>query len=162
MATKAKSAIPAGYHSITPYLIVKGGVGAIDWYKKALGAEEVFRMPGPDGTIGHAELRFGDSVVMLADEMPAMGAKSPQTFGGTPVGMMLYVNDCDSIFQRAVSSGAKVERELTDQFYGDRSGTIVDPYGHKWTISTHVEDVPPDEMQKRAAAAMAKYAQQQK
>ena len=158
MPTKAKSAIPAGYHSITPYLIVKGGAAAIDWYKTALGAEETVRMPGPNGTIGHAELRFGDSVVMLADEVPDMGASSPQSVGGTPVGLMYYVNDCDAVFKRAVAAGAKVEREPKDQFYGDRSGTLVDPFGHKWTIATHKEDVSAEEAQRRMKALSSKNA----
>ena len=149
MATKAKKPIPDGYHSVTPYLVCKGAAQALDWYKKAMGAEETVRMPGPGGAIMHAELRFGDSMVMMADEFPEMGARSPQTLGGTPVGMCLYVNDCDVVFQRAVDAGAKVERPLQDQFYGDRSGTIIDPWGHKWTISTHIEDVSPEEMGQR-------------
>jgi PhnB protein len=154
MATKATNPIPKGYHSITPYLICKGAASAIDWYKKALGAEELFRMPGPDGTLGHAEIKLGDSVVMLADEFPQMGAKSPATIGGTPVSLMLYVKDSDAVFKNAVAAGAKVKGELKDQFYGDRSGMIEDPYGHIWTISTHVEDVSPDEMARRSAEAM--------
>jgi PhnB protein len=149
MATKAKKPIPDGYHSVTPYLVCKGAAQALDWYQKALGAEEMVRMPGPGGAIMHAEVRIGDSMVMMADEFPEMGAKSPQTLGGTPVGMCLYVSDCDVVFKRAVDAGAKVERPLQDQFYGDRSGTIVDPFGHKWTISTHIEDVSPEEMEQR-------------
>jgi PhnB protein len=129
--------------------VCKGAAQALAWYKKAMGAEETVRMPGPGGAIMHAELRFGDSMVMMADEFPEMGARSPQTLGGTPVGMCLYVSDCDVVFKRAVDAGAKVERPLQDQFYGDRSGTIVDPFGHKWTISTHIEDVSPEEMGQR-------------
>ena len=113
-------------------------------------------MPGPDGVIGHAEVRIGDSIVMLADEFPSMGAKSPQSLGGSPVGLMLYVPDCDAVVTRAVAAGATLERPLQDQFYGDRSGTIVDPFGHKWTIGTHLEDITPEEMEKRSAEHMAK------
>jgi len=154
MASKAKP-IPAGYHSITPYLIVKGASAAIDFYKTAFGATEVMRMPHPDGRIGHAELKFGDSHVMLADEFREAEAISPNTLGGTTVGLMIYVEDADSMFNKAVSLGAKVKKPLADQFYGDRNGTIEDPWGHKWTIATHVEDVAPDEMERRLAA-MAK------
>ena len=142
--------------AITPYLICKGAAKAIDWYGKVLGAKELFRMPGPDGVIGHAEVRIGDSIVMLADEFPSMGAKSPQSLGGSPVGLMLYVPDCDAVVTRAVAAGATLERPLQDQFYGDRSGTIVDPFGHKWTIGTHLEDITPEEMAKRSAEQMAK------
>jgi PhnB protein len=156
VATKAKNAIPEGYHSITPYLICKGAATAIDWYVSALGAVELFRMPGPDGAIGHAEVRIGNSNVMLADEFPDMGAKSPQSFGGSPVGLMLYVDDCDAVFARAVAAGAKVERDVQDQFYGDRSGSLVDPFGHKWTIGTHVEDLTPEEMKRRSDEWAAK------
>ena len=159
MATKAKKPIPDGWHTVTPYLICKGAGNALDWYKKALGAEERFRMPGPGGVVMHAEMQVGDSIVMMADEFPDMGAKSPLAYGGSPVGLNLYVNDCDAIFNRAVAAGAKVERPLTDQFYGDRSGTVVDPYGHKWTISTHIEDVSPDEMATRQKEWMAKQGQ---
>lgn len=154
MATKAKSPIPEGYHSITPYLTVDGGARAIDWYKKVLGAEERMRMPAPDGKIGHAELVIGGSCIMLADEFPDMGAKSPSSFGGTPVGLMLYVKDCDAVFKRAVDAGAKIDRPVEDKFYGDRSGSIVDPFGHKWTIGTHIEDLTPQEMEERAKKAM--------
>lgn len=156
MATKATSAIPQGYHSITPYLICRGAAKAIDWYASALGAEELFRMPGPDGVIGHAEIKIGDSVVMLADEFPDMGARSPQSMGGSPVGLMLYVKDCDALVARAAAQGATVERAVQDQFYGDRSGSIVDPFGHKWTIATHVEDLTPEEMSQRSDEWMAK------
>jgi len=154
MAGKAKS-IPDGYHSITPYLIVKGAAAAIDFYKQAFGATEIMRMPMPDGRLGHAELRIGDSFVMLADEFPEAEAISPNTLGGTTVGLMIYVEDADAVFNKAVSLGAKVKKPLADQFYGDRNGTLEDAWGHKWTIATHVEDVAPDEM-KRRLAAMAK------
>ena len=153
MASKAKSAIPEGYHSITPYLIVKGGARAIDWYVSALGARELMRMPGPDGRIGHAEVRIGDSVVMLADEHPDVGARAPESVGGSPVGLMLYVEDCDAVVRRAVDAGARLERPVQDQFYGDRSGTIRDPFGHQWTIATHTEDLTPEELEQRMAAA---------
>src|SRR5207249_624578 len=131
------------------YLVVRGATKAIDFYKKAFGAKERYRLPMPDGRIGHAELTLGDSTVMLADEMPEMGAKSPETVGGTPVGIAFYVNDVDKVFAQATAAGAKVERPIADQFYGDRTATVVDPFGHKWTILTHKEDVSPAEMQKR-------------
>ncbi len=146
--------VPEGYHTVTPYLIVSGGAKAIDFYKRALGAKERMRLEGPDGKIGHAEIEIGDSVIMLADEFPEMGAKSPQSIGGTPVGICLYVENVDARFQQAVSAGAKIERPLQDQFYGDRSGTVIDPFGHKWTIATHIEDVPHDEINRRMAAMM--------
>jgi len=144
-------AIPEGYHSITPYLVVKGAAAAIDFYKKAFGATELFRMPMPGGKIGHAEIKIGNSPVMLADECPEMGAHAPQA-SGSPVGLMIYLEDVDTVFNRAIAAGGKVERPVKDQFYGDRSGTLVDPFGHKWTVATHKEDVPPDELAKRAAA----------
>jgi PhnB protein len=146
--------IPAGYSTVVSYISVKGASEAIAYYKKAFGAEELMRMPMPDGKVGHAELKIGDSILMLADEMdhPDAIAKSPRTLGGVTSGLALYVVDCDAVFNRAVEGGGKVRRPLTNQFYGDRSGTIEDPFGHFWTISTHVEDVPPDEMQRRMAA----------
>ena len=144
--------IPDGYHTVTPYLIVKDAAKALDYYQRGLGAEETVRMPGPGGKIMHAEIRIGDSMVMLADEFPQMGAVSPQTIGGTPVGICLYVENVDELFNRAVSAGGKVERPLQNQFYGDRSGTLIDPFGHKWTIATHIEDVEPAEMERRMAA----------
>jgi len=143
--------IPEGYHAVTPYLICKGAAQAIEFYKKALGAKELFRMDGPGGTIGHAELLIGDSHVMLADESPDGQWRSPQSVGGTPVTMMLYVQDVDATFRDALAAGAHVVRDVKDQFYGDRSGTIADPFGHVWTIGTHVEDVSPDEMARRMA-----------
>jgi PhnB protein len=145
-------AIPDGYHSVTPYLIVSGAAQALDFYKRAFGAEERGRMPGPDGKIMHAEIQIGDSIVMLADEFPEMGAKSPQSIGGTPVGLCIYLENVDARFQQAVAAGAKVERPIQDQFYGDRSGTVIDPYGHKWTLATHIEDVTMEEMARRMEA----------
>jgi PhnB protein len=150
MSDKVKP-IPDGYHSITPYLIVKGGSAAIEFYKKAFGAAEVMRIPGPDGKVGHAEIRIGDSVVMLADEHLEMGAKSPQTIGGSPVSILLYVEDVDAVIRKAVAAGAKIQRPVEDKFYGDRMGTVDDPYGHVWHVATHTENVTPEEMKKRAA-----------
>ncbi len=152
--------IPDGYHSVTPYLIVNGGQRAIDYYKRAFGATELFRMDGPDGKIGHAEIKIGDSHVMLSDENPAWGAKAPQAGVSPPVQLMIYVQDVDTTFKQALVAGGKETMPLKNQFYGDRSGTLTDPFGHSWTVATHVEDVAPDEMQRRAAE-YAK-AQQQK
>lgn len=151
MAGKVKS-VPDGYHNITPYLVIKGAAAAIDFYKKAFGAVEVMRMPQPDGRVGHAELKFGDSFVMLADEFPEMNIVGPQTLGNSPVGILLYVDDVDAVFNRAISLGATVNKPLADQFYGDRNGTVIDPFGHKWTIATHKEDVSMEEMERRMAA----------
>ena len=147
-------AIPEGYHSLTPYLVIKGASDAIEFYKRAFGATEIMRMPSPDGRIGHAELAIGDSKLMLADEYPEMGHRSPQSIGGTGVSLMLYLDKVDEVFKRAVAAGAKELQPIKDQFYGDRSGTLQDPFGHVWTISTHVEDVPPEEMRKRAEKYM--------
>jgi PhnB protein len=147
--------IPDGYHAITPYLIIKGAAAAIDYYKKAFGATELMRMPQPDGRVGHAELKIGDGVLMLADEFPEMKTVGPATLGNTSVGLLLYVENADAVFDKAVSLGAKVSKPMADQFYGDRNGTLEDPFGHKWTIATHKEDVTPEEM-KRRMAAMAK------
>jgi len=144
--------IPEGYHTATPYLIIKGAARAIEFYKQAFGATELMRFPGPGGAIGHAEIRIGDSPIMLADEAPQMGYRSPQSIGGTPVSLILYVPDVDKVVDRAVKAGAKLERPVSDQFYGDRNGTIHDPFGHVWTIATHKEDVSPEEMQRRAAS----------
>jgi PhnB protein len=152
MSNKPKS-IPDGYHNVTPYLIVNDAAAAIEFYKKAFGATELMRMPKPNGKIGHAEIKIGDSPIMLADEAPEMGARSPRTFGGSPVSIFLYVDDADTTFAKAVNGGAKVQRPLADQFYGDRTGGVEDPFGHVWYIATHVEDVSPEEMKKRAAAA---------
>ncbi|HEV8652573.1 MAG TPA: VOC family protein [Actinomycetes bacterium] len=144
--------IPEGYPQVTPYLYVEGASAAIEFYGKVFGATERMRMPGPDGTIGHAELQFGDSLVMVADEFPEMGARSPKAVGGTPVTLSVYVEDADGVFDRAVKAGATALRPVEDQFYGDRSGQFEDPFGHRWSVATHVEDVPPEEMARRAAA----------
>src|SRR5436309_14005021 len=144
--------IPDGYHSVTPYLIVSGAAQAIDFYQRALGAKERMRLATPDGKIGHAELEIGDSVIMLADEFPQMGAKSPQTIGGTPVGICVYVQDVDAVYKQAIAAGGKEERPLQNQFYGDRSGTFLDPFGHQWTIATHIEDVSHEEIGRRMAS----------
>lgn len=146
--------IPDGYHSITPYLILDNAKGALDFYKRAFGAIETVRMPAPGGKIGHAEIRIGDSVVMFADESPQMGAKSAKTIGGSPVSLMIYVEDVDEQFPKALAAGGKELRPLKNQFYGDRSGTLEDPFGITWTIATHVENVSADEMRKRMAAMM--------
>lgn len=146
--------IPEGYRTATPYLIVKGAADAIEFYKKAFGATEMLRMADPHGRVGHAEIRIGDSVIMLADEHPAMGYRGPRSLGGSSVSILLYLEDVDRVFERAVKAGAKAQRPVTDQFYGDRSGTLEDPFGHVWTVATHVEDVPPEEMKRRAQAAM--------
>lgn len=145
--------IPEGYHSVTPYLSIKGAAAAIDFYKQVFGATELFRMGGPDGKIGHAEIKIGNSPIMLADEFPEMEFVSPKTLGGTPVGLMIYVDDVDTMYKQAISAGAKEIKPLQNQFYGDRSGTLRDPFGHVWTVATHVEDVPPEELEQRAAAA---------
>jgi PhnB protein len=144
--------IPDGYHTVTPYLIIKGAAGALDFYKKAFGAEELMRHATPDGRVGHAEIKIGDSRIMLADEFPEMNAVGPQSLGGTPVGFCIYLADVDAAAARAIAAGAKVERPVQDQFYGDRSGTLIDPFGHKWTLATHKEDVSPEELQRRMAA----------
>lgn len=138
-----------------PYLIVDGAAAAMEFYNSVFGATERMRMPGPDGRIGHAELEIGESVIMLADEHPEMGIRGPKAIGGTPVTLHVYVEDSDAAFERAVNAGATSLRPMENQFYGDRSGQFEDPFGHKWNVATHVEDVPPDEMEKRAAAAMA-------
>lgn len=147
-------AIPDGYHSVTPYLIVDGAAKALDFYKRAFDAVELVRMGGPDGKIGHAEIRIGNSPVMMADEHPEMGFRSPTSLGNTPVGLMIYVEDCDAVYNQAVGEGAKVLKPLADQFYGDRSGTVLDPFGHQWTIATHKEDVSPEEMDRRMNSMM--------
>lgn len=152
MSNEVKS-IPDNYNSVTPYLIVDGAARAIEFYKQAFGATETVRMDGPDGRIGHAEIKIGDSHIMLADEHPEMGARGPQTIGGSPVSLLLYVEDVDATVNRAVEAGAKLTRPVKDQFYGDRTGGLEDPFGHAWYVATHVEDVAPEEMRKRAAAA---------
>jgi PhnB protein len=151
MAAKVKS-IPDEYRGATPYLCVRSAATAIDFYKNAFGAREVMRIPMNEGKIGQAELRVGDSPFMLADEFPEMNVRSPQSSGGTPVKLLIYVDDVDALVKRAESAGAKVLRQPADQFYGDRMATLEDPYGHSWSFATHIEDVSPDEMRKRAAA----------
>ncbi|MCW8124959.1 VOC family protein [Microbulbifer halophilus] len=145
----AVNPVPDGYHSVTPYLCINGAAGAIEFYQRAFGAEELFRFPMPDGSIGHAEIQIGDTRISLADDHPEGGLLSPQ--GSSSVGLLLYVEDVDSVFARAVEAGATVRRPLKDQFYGDRMGTLEDPFGHVWFLATHIEDVPEDELQKRAA-----------
>jgi PhnB protein len=154
MAGKVK-AIPEGYHAVTPYLIVDGGIAALEFYGKAFGAQEVFRMEGPPGKIGHAEIRIGDSTVMLADEFPDRGARGPRSYGGSPVLIHLYVQDVDAVVGAAVAAGAKLVRPVEDQFYGDRSGGLEDPFGHVWYVATHKEDVPMEEIERRAQQQMA-------
>jgi PhnB protein len=144
--------IPDGYHTIIPYLSIKGAAAAIDFYKNAFGATESMRLAQPDGRIGHAELQIGDSRVMLADEFPDMDFRSPLAMGGSPVHLHMYVPDVDAVVVRALAAGATLERPVENQFYGDRTGTIADPYGHVWHVATHMEDVPPDELRRRAAA----------
>jgi PhnB protein len=143
--------IPDGYHSVTPYLVLSGATEAIDFYKQAFGATELFQVPAPGGKIGHAEIKIGDSTIMLADEFPEMGYKSPRTLGGSPVSIMIYVEDVDAVFDRAIAAGGKEQRPVKDQFYGDRSGTLEDPFGHVWHVATHKEDVSAEEMERRAA-----------
>lgn len=143
---------PDGYRSVTPYLIVAGASEALDWYTKVLGATERMRMAEPSGKIGHAEIEIGDSVVMLADEYPDMDIRGPRSVGGSPVTIHVYVDDVDAVVAGALTAGAKERRPVADQFYGDRVGQIEDPFGHQWSIATHVEDVPPDEMMRRAQA----------
>ena len=152
----AAKPIPDGYHTVTPYLVVKGAAAALDYYKKAFGATETFRMADPSGAIRHAEIKIGDSMIMLSDEAPEMGYRGPQALGGSPVGIMLYVEDADKRFNQAIAAGGKVKSAVQDQFYGDRSGTLTDPFGHVWTIATHKEDVSSAEMERRAQAFMKK------
>jgi PhnB protein len=147
--------IPDNYPRVSPYLFIDGAGAAIDFYCSVLGARERTRMPGPDGRVFHAELELGDSMIMLGDQNPDFDVRGPRAIGGTPMMMHVYVEDVDSVFERAVSAGAKALRPVEDQFYGDRSGRFEDPFGHRWDVATHVEDVPPEEMEKRAAAAMA-------
>lgn len=145
--------IPEGYHSVTPYLYLSDAARAIEFYKSVFGATEIMRMDAPGGKIGHAEIKIGDSHVMLADECPDMDARSPQSCGGSPVGLLLYIENVDAVAEQAVAAGAKLLSPLEDKFYGDRMGKIEDPFGHIWAIATHTEDVSPEEMQKRAAAS---------
>lgn len=144
--------IPEGYRSITPYLCVDGAAQAIDFYKRAFGATELFRMAQPDGRIGHAEIRIGDSRIMLADEYPDMDFRSPKHYGGSPIGIHLYVDDVDATVNRAIAAGAHLLKQVSDQFYGDRNGAVQDPYGHRWYVSTHIEDLSTEEIERRRAA----------
>jgi PhnB protein len=148
-------AIPKGYHTITPNIVVSEGAKAIDFYKKAFGAEELVRMPGPGGGIMHAELRIGDSVVMLGEEMPDMGAKSPKAYGGSPVGFYVYVENVDAAWERAVKAGAKPVMPLANMFWGDRTGRLEDPFGHNWSLAQHVEDLTPEEIKQGQEAFFA-------
>lgn len=151
------SAQPKGYHSITPYLITQNARDAIDFYKRVFGAKEVMRLEQPNGKVGHAELRIGDAKIMLADEFPEMGSRSPEAFGGTAVGIHVYVKDVDAVVDRAVSAGAMLMRPVENMFYGDRIGTVVDPYGHKWHVSTHIENVPLARIKKLSAEMFSKH-----
>lgn len=151
--------IPERYGSVTTYLIVNDGARALEFYKKVFGAIEEMRLDMPGGKIGHAEMRIGDSIVMLADECPEMNARSPKSVGGSPVMIHVYVEDCDAVVERATQNGAKLLQAVEDKFYGDRSGAIVDPFGHLWNIATHKEDLSPEEMKKRSAEAMSEMAQ---
>jgi PhnB protein len=146
--------IPDGYPQLSPYLAIDGASEAIDFYSKVLGARERMRMPNPDGGVGHAELELGDSLIMIADASEEMGFRSPKSIGGTPVTLSLYVEDVDGVFERALAQGATEVRAIENQFYGDRSGQFEDPFGHRWSISTHVEDVAPDEMERRMSEMM--------
>jgi PhnB protein len=158
---KAKSAVPDGHHTVTPVLTLDNAAQAIDWYKKALGAEEVSRASGPDGKIMHAELKIGNSRIMVHDAM--MGSRGPKALGGSPASLWLYVDDCDSLFNRAIGAGGEVAHggmgNLQDQFWGDRSGSFVDPHGYQWTVATHKEDLTPQEMDQRMKQAMSQMAQ---
>ena len=155
---KAKTAVPEGHYTVTPQLTLDNAAQAIDWYKKALGVEEVSRAVGPDGKIMHAEMRIGDSRIMMNDAM--MGAKGPKAIGGSPAGLWLYVEDCDALFNRAVGAGATVRMAMGDQFWGDRCGSFTDPHGYSWTIATHKEDLTPEEMQQRQAEFMKQFTPQ--
>jgi PhnB protein len=153
--TMAVKPIPEGYHTATPYLAVDDAAEALEYYKKAFGAKERGRMEAPEGKIGHAEIQIGDSLVMLSDPFPQASTRTPKELGGTSASVFLYVEDVDKFVQRAVDAGATVTMEVEDQFWGDRFGTITDPFGHSWSVATHIEDVPPEEMAERAKAAMA-------
>jgi PhnB protein len=158
---KAKSAIPAGHHTVTPHLVLDNAAQALEWYKKALGAEEVARHVGPDGKIMHAEIRIGNSLIMLND--PMGGGKGPKAIGGSPASLWLYVEDCDALYKRAVSAGGQAlgpMGQMADQFWGDRCGTITDPHGYSWTIATHKEDLSNQELEQRQAEWMKKFTQQ--
>jgi PhnB protein len=155
---KAKKPVPEGFHTVTPQLTLDNAAQAIDWYKQALGAQEVSRAPGPDGKLMHAELRIGDSRIMLNDAV--MGNKGPKALGGSPASLWLYVEDCDALFNRAVSAGGQVRMPMGDQFWGDRCGTVADPHGYSWTIATHKEDLTREEMQQRSEEFFKQFAQQ--
>jgi len=154
----ATQPVPEGYHTVTPYLAVEDAARAIEFYTQAFGAKEVVRMDAPGGKIGHAELEIGDSRIMLSDPFPQSSTKPPKDLGGTSFSVMMYVEDVDAAFKRAVDAGASVSMELSDMFWGDRFGSVTDPFGHSWSLATHVEDVPPEEMAERAKAAMAQMA----
>jgi PhnB protein len=141
--------IPDGYHSVTPYLVIDGAAAAIEFYKSVFGATELMRLDGPNGTVAHAEIKIGNSPIMLSDEWPGMGFHGPKKLGGTPIGIMIYCENADATFAAAVAAGAEVKKPLQDQFYGDRSGSVTDPWGHQWTISTHIEDVSAEEIERR-------------
>jgi PhnB protein len=150
--------IPEGYHTATPYLVARDAAAAIEFYKRAFGAKEMMRMAAPDGRIGHAEVTIGDSRIMISDEYPEMGARSPKTLGGTPVSIYLYVDDVDAVAGRALAAGAKAVRPVEDKFYGDRAGMLEDPFGHTWHVATHKEDLSAEELRRRADAAMRQQA----
>jgi uncharacterized glyoxalase superfamily protein PhnB len=150
--------IPDGFHTVTPYLFVKGASEAIEWYKKAFGAEEIGRMPMPDGELlMHAMIRIGDSFIMLTDEQPDCPSKGPKALGGTPVGLHLYVEDADAVFEQAVAAGAEVTMPITDMFWGDRYGNLTDPFGHSWSIATHIQDLTPEETAEAAKQALSEH-----
>jgi PhnB protein len=155
MPSKVKP-IPDGHHTVAPYLAIKNAVSALEFYKKAFGATETYKLIVPDGRLGHAEIRLGDSLIMLSDEFPEFGGKAPEALGGSPVSIHLYVQDVDAFVKRAVAAGARERKPIADQFYGDRSGQLEDPYGHLWWVATHKEDVAPEEMQKRVQALFAR------
>jgi PhnB protein len=155
LAAKKVKAVPDGFRMVTPYLAIKNGAQAIDFYKKAFGATERYKLMMPDGRLGHAEMQFGDSIVMFCDEFPEHGGKSPATLGGSPVALHLYVDDVDAFFKKAIAAGAVEKKPVMNQFYGDRSGELQDPFGHRWWIATHVEDVSAEELEKRVKAACA-------
>ena len=150
------SAIPKGYHNVIPYIIVNNAAQAIEFYKKAFGAKEVMRFDRPDGKVGHAEIKIGDTIIMLADESPEMQALAPKAYGGSPVSLLLYIEDVDAVFKKAISLGATEKRPLENMFYGDRTGSLIDPFGHIWYVSTHIEDVSQEEVRKRVAGMYSK------
>ena len=154
MADKAKT-VPAGYHSVTPYMTLRDAVSAIDFYRRAFGAELVMKLNMPDGKIAHAEMRIGDSIIMMSEENEEWGNKSPLTLGGSPMFLMIYLPDVDAAFAKALAAGATQVRPVEDQFYGDRAGTLKDPYGHQWTLGTHMEDLSQEEVQRRMEAEFA-------